>query len=93
MKAIIVNFRKSRHVQKDSHMILEVEGVDDVRLDLQAFLRVEAAHGNEEKAHFFRGDVGALHPAAVHVGALGDVQKLVKVAGRENGKSFDFSFI
>jgi large subunit ribosomal protein L35Ae len=29
MKAIIVNFRKSRHVQKDNHMILEVEGVED----------------------------------------------------------------
>ena len=29
MKAIIVNFRKSRHVQKDNHMILEVEGVSD----------------------------------------------------------------
>ncbi len=28
MKAIIVNFRKSVHRQKDTHMILEVEGVD-----------------------------------------------------------------
>lgn len=29
MKAVIVNFRKSRHVQKDNHMILEVEGISD----------------------------------------------------------------
>ncbi|MFC1728178.1 50S ribosomal protein L35ae [Nanoarchaeota archaeon] len=28
MKAVIVNFRKSVHRQKDNHMILAVEGID-----------------------------------------------------------------
>ena len=59
MKAVISNFRRSRHVQKTNHMILHVDGVDN-KEKAEKLVGKEAVWTSPAKKEI-KGKVAAAH--------------------------------
>jgi len=71
MEAVIVNFRRGRDTQKDTHMILKVDGIDSKEKAAGKEIKgiVKSTHGNKGalRAIFEKGMPGQAIGAKVKV--------------------------